>query len=405
VTALAVIGAGYVWFRGLRATYGLPAGLIGATVYLLMPETYHLGRVFRADSWMLALVACALGACTLGFQQKRRRWFLFAGGLLGLAMLTKVLAIMPFLGCALFLALRVLPDRCRRERVLDFVTFLALFLSVAVLGFGLVELLAPGALSMILGSQGVEAEEATDWLFVIQRAIGAYVWFAKANLVAILAVPFARLAIPSRKGIGLGLCFVCQLLAASALFVLRGAVFLRYLAYTAVGLSGLFAMGVHHFLASSDEKGQRAAVVVLVVVAVALSLFQLSGYLLLTETGTRTLAAYLAEQTASDDVILTDYAELAFHAQRLSVPQAGGIGRGWTETGLMTGKRLIEAMEQHHVKVVALHVPGGPEPPGHLYYLLDWDVFYRYVQEHYRLEERMMRTGQLFEVYVQSSGE
>jgi 4-amino-4-deoxy-L-arabinose transferase-like glycosyltransferase len=404
VTALAVIGSGYVWFCGLRAVYGLPASLIGAATFLLTPEIYHLGRLFRADSWMLILVACALSLGLIGYHSKHNRWLVLSGGLLGLAILTKVIAILPFLGCALFLALRVLLEKPRKERILGLAAFVVSYLIVAGTGFSLVEIAAPGALTMILGSQGPSAVNAPDWGYIVTRALVVYAGFIATNLILILGVPFIYLAIPSRKGVDAGLYLLCQLSTATAILILRGAVYMRYLAYTSLALSGLLAMGIYHILNQPGKRPRTAGVATLVLVSVVLSCFQLSRFLLRSEVGTRALATYIAESTAPDEVVLTDYAELAFHAQRRSVPQTGGIGYGWATAGLITGEELIQAIEQHHVSLVALHVPGGPENPGHLFYLQDWDTFYRYIQEHFLFETQMVRSGQLFEIYRRSTG-
>jgi 4-amino-4-deoxy-L-arabinose transferase-like glycosyltransferase len=404
VTALAVIGSGYVWFRGLRVIYGLPAGLIGAVTFLLTPEIYHLGRLFRADSWMLVLVACALGVGLIGYNSKRNRWLVLSGGLLGLAILTKVIAILPFLGCALFLALRVLLEKPRKERVFGLVAFVVSYLTVAGVGFSLVEIATPGALTMILGSQGPSAGNAPDWGYTVVRALVVYAGFIATNLILIFGVPFIRLAIPSRKGVGSGFYFLCQLLTATAILILRGAVYMRYLAYTSLALSGLLAMGIGHILNQPGKRSRYAGVATLMLVSIVLSWFQLRGFLLRSEAGTRALATYIAESTTPDEVILTDYAELAFYAQRQSVPQTGGIGYGWTTAGLITGEELIQAIEQHRVSLVALHVSGGPEDPGHLFYLQDWDTFYCYIQEHFLFDTQMVRSGQLFEIYRRSTG-
>jgi hypothetical protein len=399
VTALAVIGGGYVWFRGLRAVYGLPAGLIGALTFLLTPAVYHLGRLFRADSWMLALVACALGLGLIGYNLRRNLCLVLSGGLLGLALLIKVIAILPFLGCALFLALRVLWEKPRKEGTLGLVAFVVSYLTVGGLGFGLVAIVTPGALTMILGSQGASVGDGPDPGYRVVRALVMYAAFIATNMITVLGIPFIRLAVPSRKGLGAGFYFLCQLSTAIAILILRGTVYMRYLAYTSLALSGLLAMGIGHILNQPRKRSRYAGVATLVLAGVALSWFQLRGFLLQSEVGTRALVIYITESTAPDEVILTDYAELAFHAQRRSVPQTGGIAYGWAAAGLITGEELIEAIEDHHVSLVALHVPGGPEHPGHLFHLRDWDTFYRYIQEHFQFEAQMVRAGQLFEIY------
>jgi 4-amino-4-deoxy-L-arabinose transferase-like glycosyltransferase len=404
-TALALIGGGFFWFCGLRSVYGLTAGLIGAVVFLLIPEVYQLGRVFRADSWMLALTACGLSAFLAGLHSRRRPWFILSGGLFGMAVLTKVLVVMPLLGCSFFLLVRLLLNRRWREEVLDIALFAASFLIIAVVGFGLVEMVVPGAMGMILGSHGGHAENVPSWAFRVGRALLLYVWFIASNCVTILAIPFARQALSLRGRVTIGLCFLCQLLSASAILILRGDVYPRYLAYTALGFSGLFAMGIGSILARAGNRLRYAAVMVLVLLVAILSLFQLRWLLLRSEAGTMALVDYIVENTEPDDVILSDYAELAFHARRRSVPQTGGIGQGWAVAGLITGEELIQAIERYQVSLVALHVPGGPEAPGHLYYLQDWDMFYRYVQEHFQFETQMLRAGQLFEIYTRSTGE
>jgi hypothetical protein len=284
------------------------------------------------------------------------------------------------------------------------VAFVVSYLTVAGTGFSLVEIATPGALTMILGSQGPSAVNAPDWGYIIIRALVVYAGFIATNLVLVLGVPFIGLAIPSRKGADAGLYLLCQLSTATAILILRGAVYMRYLAYISLALSGLLAMGISHILSQPGKRHRYAGVATLVLISIVLGCFQLSGFLLRSEVGTRALATYIAENTAPDEVILTDYAELAFHAQRRSVPQAGGIGYGWATAGLITGEELIQAIERHHVSLVALHVPGGPENPGHLFHLQDWDTFYRYIQEHFLFEAQMVRSGQLFEIYQSTGG-
>lgn len=402
VTALAVIGGGYLWFRGLRIFYGLSGGLIGAVIFLLTPEVYHLSRVFRPDSWMLAMVASALSLCLIGCKSKSWRWSFLAGVLFGLSVLMKIVAIMPFLGCALFLLLRILFTQHRKEASLKLVAFTASAIPIIALGFGIVELTMPGAWEMIIGSHGAETGSTLSWLGLsISKTLMIYALFIAQNIIIIFALPFIRLALSSQERTKLGLLFICQLLATSAILFLGGVVYPRYLAYTAISLSGLYAMGISYILSSNTSRARYVAATGIVAFGIFLGFFQLNTFLFRSEIGTQTLATYIADNTDIDDVILTDYAELAFHAQRRSVPQTGGIGFGWTSTGLITGEELIQAMQEHHVSLVALHVPDGPEPPpSHLFYLHDWDTFYHYVQENYQLSARVTRHDQLFEVYT-----
>jgi len=253
---------------------------------------------------------------------------------------------------------------------------------------------------MVLGAHGGTVSRAPSWSFLIRRGIFLYVWFIAFNLVTILAIPFIRWVFPLRKRATVGLCFLCQLLPASVIFVIRGDVYPRYLAYTAFGFSGLFAMGISSILARTENRFRHVAIAVLILLMVGLGLFQVYGFLVRSEDGTAALVDYIVENTSPNDVILTDYGEIAFYAQRRSVPQTGGIGQGWAVAGLITGEELIQAIEDEQVSLVALHVLGGFEPPGHFYYLQDWDMFYLYIQNHFRFGTRIQRDGQLFEVYI-----
>jgi 4-amino-4-deoxy-L-arabinose transferase-like glycosyltransferase len=399
-TALAILLGGYAWFRGLLPLYGLPAALMGAAAFLLSPQIYGLARIFRADSWMMAMVAGALGACLLGYHYKQNRWFIVSGTLLGLAMLTKVIAVLPFLGCLLFLTAVLAWKRFQVQSLVGLGTLAMSFSLIAAGGYLLTELLAPGAVRMILGSQGVTAADTPDMTSIALRALVVYAIFLFSNLVLVLGIPFVKLALPQRGVVPAGFLFICLLFTAGTILLLRGAVYPRYLAYTALGLAGLITVGFGYALRQPKKGSKHAVIVILLVLGTSVTLVQVGPRLLRRETGTSNLAAHIANLTPTEGVILTDYGELSFHARRQSIPQTGGIAHGWTATGLITGVELIEAMEEHNVSLVALHVPGGREVPHHLYDLQDWDVFYRYVQDHYRLKAIMDRTGQMFEIYV-----
>jgi hypothetical protein len=152
-----------------------------------------------------------------------------------------------------------------------------------------------------------------------------------------------------------------------------------------------------------DKVKVRGVVVPLAVFAVALgtvrsvpAIFQSATR---QEEGTRALVAYIVDHTAPDDLVLTDYASLNFHARRRSVPQASVIAMGRITGGYVTGEMLIKEIEHRDVKMVALHVPGGTIPPQHLIFLHDYDHFYDYLNRRFCLVDTFDRAGQIFEIY------
>jgi hypothetical protein len=123
------------------------------------------------------------------------------------------------------------------------------------------------------------------------------------------------------------------------------------------------------------------------------------GLLIGHERDTQALSAWVRSRTDSQCIVVSDYAELNFHAGRKSIYSQAVISHNWALTGLTTSDMLIHQMEVHNACMVLLHEEGGEVPPQHLYYLPDYDKFHAYLNQNYEVVRNWDRAGQLIRIW------
>lgn len=361
---------------------------------LLTPEIYHLTRVFRSDSIMLALVLPALAAALLHLKRQKRSLLFLSGLLFGLASTAKVVAFMPFLGVALWLLWRGLVSRKVRQSLLDLLWFVAAAGAVSLVCYGVLESAAPGAFAAIVTSPGHYSSPLFSRM--LNGIIGwtALIWTNWSLLLGLPAVFMVKRHIRDDSM----MFWMCQILGSAPFFVLSSPPYPRYLAYVAPSLIMLF-------LSTLPELGLRLPSTVrpsyaLLGLLLSVALGWLGKTLLLRrETDTAELAAWIRQHTEPTDVVVSDYAEINFHAGRRSIPQQAVISHNWASTGLVTGEELAQDMERLSAQMVIIHIEGGQVPPQHLHYLADYDEFRNYLLGNYGRARVWNRAGQRLEIW------
>lgn len=397
ISALSIIAGVTILTLAIKSIWGSRIALLVWSCTLLTPQVYELARVFRADSIMIALICVGLALALLEIRQRKRIFLMLAGILLGLAMTTKVLAIMPFLGILMWLTIRRIPDREWPAIIKDNISFGVPAASVLILSYGLLELRLPGTLAMIAGAQGESLYEVSYlWRFV--KGLVGWIVLFMINPLLLIASPLAPLTIIRHRWNQERLFWATQVAGMLPIFVIGGPVYPRYLAYLTPSLLALF------FIWLAEQKIDLPKVKSPYILLAALALPLLFAVhqrerLYRSETDTVALTEWVAEHTEPDAVVVSDYAELNFHAGRRSIPIQPSIGQNWAATGLITGELLREQMEEKNAAMLLLHIPGGPWEPYHLSSLQDYDEFLDYLDTYYEPVEYWNRAGQLIEIW------
>jgi hypothetical protein len=116
------------------------------------------------------------------------------------------------------------------------------------------------------------------------------------------------------------------------------------------------------------------------------------------ETDTLKLAAYIASITQPEDIVLGDYAGINYFADRDSIYEASIIARAQIDGQVITGKMLIERIEENQVEIVFVHTGGGTIDP-HLIALVDFDQFSKYLDEHFDYVRTFKRVEQDIDIF------
>jgi len=360
---------------------------------LLTPGVYYLARVFRADSLMLTLVFLAL-SCVVTYQVHTQRWLLAAGAVLfGLAMLAKLVALMPLLGVITWLLWRVSTSRSRRDWFADLLLFSSVCGAVIAGGYGVAELLAPGAISLVLRSPGVYGSAFGQRILM---GLAGWAQFSVENWLAVLglaaAVSMLRKPAPGSE------LWLFQLVGSAPFFLLSSPSYPRYLAYTVPSLAMLLLL----FMSNVGTRLRKPPSPLRPFLAASLTLILAwpgRDLLLRQETDTLGLADWVRAHTAADDVVFSDYAEINFHAERRSIRSGAVINANWATTGLLTAELLIDEMEATGAMLVLHHVGGGNPPPHHLVSLQDYQQFREYLADSYNHTTTWTRAGQVIEIW------
>jgi len=347
-------------------------------VTLLTPSIYHLARLFRSDSFMIAVVALALASLLEG-NRKSSRWMVaLSGVLMGLAVLIKILAVMPLVGASAWLCVKA--RKCRRWQgcLLDIVLFLGAAFVIGGSGYLAAELALPGAVDFVLKSPGVYSAKMMARL--LNGVIG-WVFFLKENIVALFGLAMAFMLVLHRSVDSRTSFWLLQIAGSAPIFFLSSPAYPRYLVYTIPSLVMVLLGGAVELLDVKFQTMRPANLRLGLLVSLVLS-------------------DWIALHTTPDAVVVSDYSAINFHAGRRSVFSQAVISHNWAATGLITGRSLVREMEMADVQVVVLHVPGGSRSPQHLYDLVDYQYFWDYLSKHFEVAGTWDRGGQRIVVWV-----
>ena len=401
-SAVLVTGSAWLVFLIGREVWGPRAGFFSTIFYLCNSLVYEQARLFRPDPWMLAFSVLGLYFFILARTRSKARYLIFASVAYALATLSKLFGLVPLGGCLLFLAYQCLAGRDSFRRSLRDAALLLVPFCLISAG-AVLAVYPPGSAyySEVL-RQHWELGSEMGLAYRLAKGLAGFAAFFYHNFAFILVIPlFHRLAFGHRPGDAI---LAWQIPTGFVYLLLSRPIYERYWLYLIPSLALLLGSLVDRVLKWVNDRVKVRGVVALVAVfAVALGTVQsmpaISQLATRQEEGTQALVTYIVDHTAPDDLVLTDYASLNFHARRRSVPQASVIAMGRITGGYITGEMLIKEIEQRDVKMVVLHVPGGTIPPQHLVFLHDYDHFYDYLNRRFCLVDTLDRAGQIFEIY------
>jgi len=373
---------------------------------------YEQARLFRPDPMMLAWEMVGLGAALLAIARDRRTWWALAGFCYGMSILWKPFGVLPVVGIFLYFLDWLWRDRADKEHPKKWQKVI-----VAGLIF---------AIPFIVTSLGISA-----WLyhrlgfyypeaFVHHLNLGqdhglltrsadlaqSYACFLGVNMVFVLIIPLWLLNSPPewhrRSDVRV---LLWQLCSPVAFLAMTRPAHLRYFFYLIPPLAILTARQFRLAFSRIDAQQPRFSrftpLVILLIIAFAIliTLPSLPRLLLRREADTLALAEYVASHTQPADKVLSDYAGINFFANRASIYEASIMAGAQIEGEIITGRLLIERIEDDQIKMVLIHIEGGSPSPDQIIKLVDYDIFRKYVLRHFELLTVFSRAGQQIEVY------
>ncbi len=373
----------------------LQAGLIAMSLFLLHPDVYRWGRMYRPEAYMLCLSTGALYVYILVLRRSRWNWLWLSGVLFGLSTLYKMFGVLLLGGCLLALAIEVGRSQLQFGTALGMgVRLVGPALAVVLLVMVVFLLRFPEFSGAVLGHQLRQGKEL-DWG---ARAIRTAAFFIGYFMVYAFLLIFAFLGGAwARKHDNMALrSLAVQLLTPLSFLFLSRELFPRHLMYLLPVVSLLFVAALQRLFSQPLRSFYWA-------ISAALLISWLPADIVVAmdqNLGTPRVVEYIQEHTASSDVVLSDYADLNFFARRPSTYYGASLSAGATSSGQVTGADLIAEIEAADVNMVIVDV--SPQTADHMVNLRDYEGFRAYLQEHFVLLDVLSREEQQLEVYFRS---
>lgn len=468
LTLVAMLGAGtlvYVWGTQLMSPR---VALLGLVLFLTHDGVYELAREYRPEAYMLVfstagLVVMSRWWITEGRKQtaesKRQRAntkipdcllsttyrsLAFAGVLFGLAMMSKLFGLLPFIGAGLFVVYLGLSHRLTRRQMVGAGLWLCIpFMLVVAVIVGGALIQAPNFFDAILFHHLRQGSNLPR-VQVVAKAFELY-WTFFTNYPVLVVLAFLGMWLAWWRELGarqpesisriqtqslLQLphpywpLLAWQLPTALAFVMLSRDLRVRHLIYllpVLCLLAGLamYELGFRTGMQALDgqTRGHGNLKVALQTFVRLYILKSGVGLLLLStviippmaenlvafqrsDPGTPALAEYIQQNTAPDSLVVGDYAAINFYARRKTVFSGASLSTGATMSGQINGRELIREMSQAPVEMVLMRSPAG-------FFVLmrDYLDFRRYVQTHFRFDRTFERTGQMHRLYRTGSPE
>ena len=442
-SVLAMFGAAFFVYLMAREILGEWGAALSLAVFLLYREIFPSARCFRPEPYMMLFIGLALYLLVSSWEEEssRSRIYLLvgAGVAFGLASLTKLFGILA-LGAYLLGSLYLWWSRMARLREMIYRLLLVGIPFTLIVGAVMFAFYwtSPNFFDCVLEHHLRQGKELT-WGQVIAKGITFYEDFfsEKWPLLAFVLLGVAD-SLWRRDRMRVAFCW--PLLTGLAFFAMKRDLFPRYMLYLVPAFSLLFGAWVERWLdvlaptllsgnggwrmgdgewascegklsSSPSTKGgrlvksllSRAAQFFFLACALAVLIYLWKDsrkFINRWENGTLRLVDYIQTLTSKDDVILGDYQEVNFFAQRRSTYLGAGISGGATGSEQITDKALIEEVRRNNVKLLFIHVGSSYSgSPHHLSKMRDYDYFYDYVRSHFNFLGRFNRNGEVHEIY------
>ncbi len=375
-----------------RRLFRREVALIAALAFLMHPDLYLEGRVYRPEPYMLFFAAAGLYAfveATFG----HRRWLLVVAGLLfGVGTLAKLFVFLPLVACVAFLGYQALRGETTWPDAAKDIAALVVPYGLVVVGVlvGFYLLVTPAVAMAVFGHHLMQGRGLSRWAIFVKGLVFYVRYVQEYGLLVAFAVPAAIHALVGqdrRRWL-----FAWQVPTALAFLLLSRELWARHLLYLVPGLSMLFALALEPMLTWPRRSYLLLALVVGLTIPWYLDNRDIAWR---SETGTWRLADFIAAHTAPNHHVLADYSGLNFYARRKSTYSGTSLSAGATRSGQITARRLIEEMQANDVKMVIV----DQSQYSHLRFLHDRALLERYLEEDFRLLGTFWRNHQVFNIY------
>ena len=385
------LGTAVLVFLLAQQTLGTDGALLSMMAFLLHPEIFRYGRAFQPEPFYLFFVVLGLYLFTLSQSRKSYVYAAFAGLVFALATLYKLLSILAFGGCVLFLLAKAWRNRSALRQVI--VEGLWLVVSFGIV-FGVVMiafiLWVPGFYEGVIGLNLAQGSDLSLFQVLSKGLLFVVGYGLSFAPLVLLALPAAWQAWAGR----LRLPLAWQLPTAFAFTILSRALFPRLLYYLVPSLVILFIISIRPLRGLEHYKHFYYLLIGVVLIPWAVYNAQWST---LSEDSTLEVVRYIQAATGPQDYVISDYQELNFHARRASTYFGAEISYVIVDGGTITGEKLIAEIEALDVQLIVMDI--APEEGHQLIRLNDYEVFQAYLDSHFVLLDVLPRSTQRLAIY------
>jgi hypothetical protein len=423
MAVMALLAALTLWWTVRRLHGPVVAALAGALL-LLQPDVFAACRTFRSEPVMLLFITLGTAAFLRGAFPRPsadtppdRRWLALAGALFGLATLAKLFGPWPLAGLLLWL----LDDARRRGRpwaqvLRDLGATLVPCTLVVAGGLGGFALLSDAVYEATIDHHLRQGGGLGPW----QVLSGGLAMFGVAlrdagrsvPMVVAVAVALTAWRQSDRRVLAWG----WQLPLAIGLLLMSRERYPRHLLFLTPAVATLFALGLHQLysagrgrLATGPGTREEEAGLLPRAVAIALAVGVLGTWFLFDrdytwareEDGTERAGDLAALLTQPEQIVLSDYSELNFYAQRPTTYSAASLSSGALRSGQITWARLAAELAARDAQP-ALVLLEADSPESHLAQLYGEDraAFEAWLDAGYTHRGTLQRGPQRYEVHL-----
>jgi hypothetical protein len=392
-----VLVTGLATYLTGRRLFGPVAGLAALVLCLTIDDVFAIGRAFRPEATMLAFGSLALYAFVRADASGRRAGYALASLLFGGALLAKLFGLLPWLATLAYVGWQLLGGQRERRSGLGDLAALAIPGGLVVVGvMGAFRWLTPETYTAVLGHHLMQGQ-ALSTAEILRKNLDFY-WRALTwHAPILIGLPLGILAI-RRIAAPRGWVVVWQLPTAAVFLFLTRELWARHLVYLLPAFALIFGAGLEWIVRALPGERRMAgltAATMLGIVALPYLLIDSDAWAQ-EEIGTARLAGLVRTLTPVDARIMADYPGIGFYGERATTYSGAGLSEGATESGQITGAKLLEEMRAGNVALVLID---RSSQAGQLADLHDFDAFDAAVQRDYAELGKFYRHYQTYSVY------